>query len=1845
MRIIVTLLFLLSIFCLNSTKVLAAGPYYWIGGADTSVNVAASWSLASNGVTANHIPVAGETAIFDSGGNRNAKIDGAFSVATIFIDSSYTQTITQSAGVTVTIGTSYSQAGGIYTATTGTLTDNGSFAISGGTFTPPSTSFAISGNLTVSGTGSINMTSKTVTFNSNVNLASTITVPGALGGTVIISKGGTAGAVTVASGTSINLGDNPTTVTPIANSITNNGTIIINSGTWTTSNGSIVNNGLITHNGNGWAIAGNLTNNPGATITYASTTLSISGDFTQNGTFNLTGKTVVFNSTINIVSTVTAPGVLGGTVSILKGGTAGTFTVASGTSVNLGDNPTSSLYPTLNIINNGTIVINSGTWTVNNSITNNGTITHNGNGWTILTSLTNNTGATITYSGTAFTINNGDFTQLGTFNLTGKTVTFSSLSTVYNTTVTANGALGGTVVVNTPGNFIVAIGTSINLGDSPTTYIGLGKTLTNNGTIVINSGTWGFYSGGYSSPVGATLVNNGTITHNGSGWSFTSSNASASNFINNAGATTTYAGTTMTISFTGSFTNSGTFAASSMTSLSVTGNLTNTGIMTTGVVAVTIAGNLTQTGAGTSTFATTTFGGTGNQIVTTNGAFGGITVIAQPTGSYSSSFTVATGTIINLGNNATTSVNTTTNYGGAFTNNGTILLGTGVWNYVGDSRNLTNNGTITSSNSNWIFTGGGLINNAGATITYPGSTLNFNGDFTQKGTFDLSGKTITFNGGGVDSTITSNGVLGGTVVINKSTSNGSSVTVATGTSIYLGNDPTITINAVNGYYRKITNNGTINIGTGTFTISGLVGPLINNGTIVSSSTAWVFNLSSFNNSITGVVNAPLLSTISIGSDLTQLGTFDMTGKIITYITSGISPVTITSNGALGGTVVFNETGGGSSIIIATGTSIYLGNNATTTIDTAGNYFRTLTNNGTINIGTGTWTVGDVNANIFTNNGTINSSSTAWVTNGTGFTNSATGIVNAPNLVNFTIGSSQNGGLINAGTFDFTGKIITFTNNGFDIPFTTPTFGGSFVLNTGTHTVTITNSMTVINATTTSGILANPTSPLNLTVTGDLSITDASKFGGPNLTVKMSNGNDQNLTVTTGSMTTPLQINKSVGYKTILQSNYTGSGAAATVTVNSGALYLNGKTLSATTTVNNGGELQVQGGSTFTTPTLASGSTVTYVGNGDGLPNTYYVNPLLSYSNLKINSTDANDTFAFGLPTTNLLGYWKGDSNALDSSGNGYNATLVNGATATGTGKFNNTFFFDGVNDRVDTPVLASSTAGTQCAWINETSNPSGLARIMESGATGIGGILYLNGSKLSYAIGSATLISTSSIPTGTWTHVCVVMSTGNPGQLYINGQPDGNPAVLTGSIGGYALNIGDASGGARTFSGSIDDVRFYTRALTQPEILALYNYTGVDSTTTSLTLPGSLTVSSGILSAASTTLIMSGTNQTITLAGTTTIASLTAGSTTVPTTLTFGTSGNLIITTTTTLQGTSSLPLTLRSTTPGNQWHFQPDGARTFGYLDVADSYNTSSTTINAQSYPGLVDSHNNTNWTFTIPLLTLSTQGRQLATTSATTVNQDLGGAFTLTPTGGNFTLNSLKLKQVGSFATSTITNLKLYSEAATTCRATKPVGTTLYGPFTPFDSTNQATTTGTLTLSTTTCLYLTYDLVGTPGPTTMGRTLDFEITNPGTDLLVTGGTVTPGTSVNIPGVTMIPADNTAVIQSPPPITTTNPNCSDNQIKSLLSLRTDTPSTDPTLYYLKNCAVWQQTGNSTPRRLTNANFQVHALTFEDLSGPTQTGGSVRMSITLANMDPGQENTFMNVTRTMSTTVNVGRGW
>jgi hypothetical protein len=251
--------------------------------------------------------------------------------------------------------------------------------------------------------------------------------------------------------------------------------------------------------------------------------------------------------------------------------------------------------------------------------------------------------------------------------------------------------------------------------------------------------------------------------------------------------------------------------------------------------------------------------------------------------------------------------------------------------------------------------------------------------------------------------------------------------------------------------------------------------------------------------------------------------------------------------------------------------------------------------------------------------------------------------------------------------------------------------------------------------------------------------------------------------------------------------------------------------------------------------------------------------------------------------------------------------------------------------------------------------------------------------------------------------------------------------------------------------------------------------------------------------------------------------------------------------------------------------------------------------------------------------ILVVGKTGTQITTAMATSTDQDMGGAFSLL-TGGDLTVDSIKIKQIGSFPDADIENIRLYYKQQNTCSATKPADADEFDTIDVLDENGEATSTGSLSLTaaSTTCLYIVYDLTGTPGTSTLGRSIDFEITNPQTDILVTGGTVSTTDKVNIAGLTII---------------------TNNDVLSLLSLHMRDETKNPTLFYLQNNAVWKQEGANNPIRLTNPNLQVHNLVLTDMGG-----GFVRIEITISNMDPGQEGTFLNVTRTLKTTAGV-RAW
>ena len=220
---------------------------------------------------------------------------------------------------------------------------------------------------------------------------------------------------------------------------------------------------------------------------------------------------------------------------------------------------------------------------------------------------------------------------------------------------------------------------------------------------------------------------------------------------------------------------------------------------------------------------------------------------------------------------------------------------------------------------------------------------------------------------------------------------------------------------------------------------------------------------------------------------------------------------------------------------------------------------------------------------------------------------------------------------------------------------------------------------------------------------------------------------------------------------------------------------------------------------------------------------------------------------------NTVSRWAADGNALDSVDSN-NGTLINGVTF-GTGQFGQAFSLNGTNQYVNIPdsnSLDITNALTISAWINPTTVTS--PRIVDKITVGVtdGYLLDILGGSLRMIAGSR-LLSGGTVATNTFQNVAGVYD-GQFMRLYINGVQ-----VASNDFGSIApiptnnrsLKIGvDSTGNGNLFSGLIDEVNIFNRALSASEIgqLALNpNNVSVPEPTSTLGL-----LALGTLGAAST---------------------------------------------------------------------------------------------------------------------------------------------------------------------------------------------------------------------------------------------------------------------------------------------------------------------------------------------------------------------------------------------------------
>jgi len=209
----------------------------------------------------------------------------------------------------------------------------------------------------------------------------------------------------------------------------------------------------------------------------------------------------------------------------------------------------------------------------------------------------------------------------------------------------------------------------------------------------------------------------------------------------------------------------------------------------------------------------------------------------------------------------------------------------------------------------------------------------------------------------------------------------------------------------------------------------------------------------------------------------------------------------------------------------------------------------------------------------------------------------------------------------------------------------------------------------------------------------------------------------------------------------------------------------------------------------------------------------------------------------------LVAHYAMENDASDSSGNGLHGAMVGDPTfVEGQVGYGLALEFDGVDDHVaiadDDAFDAMSEKFTITAWIKlsaegMTDRRPILSKELEPDPDGRGWEFKVNNGHLAMQLyspaegeGKLTITGTTPLETDRWYHVVGIYQADGLEQFYINGQLDYEQELVTalqandspGNIGAY---IWSPTGYQKYFAGLIDEVRAYSRVLSEPEVCYL----------------------------------------------------------------------------------------------------------------------------------------------------------------------------------------------------------------------------------------------------------------------------------------------------------------------------------------------------------------------------------------------------------------------------------------
>jgi len=202
----------------------------------------------------------------------------------------------------------------------------------------------------------------------------------------------------------------------------------------------------------------------------------------------------------------------------------------------------------------------------------------------------------------------------------------------------------------------------------------------------------------------------------------------------------------------------------------------------------------------------------------------------------------------------------------------------------------------------------------------------------------------------------------------------------------------------------------------------------------------------------------------------------------------------------------------------------------------------------------------------------------------------------------------------------------------------------------------------------------------------------------------------------------------------------------------------------------------------------------------------------------------------------LVGWWKFDGDGLDSSGNGRNGTLMNGASfatghsgqalsLSGSGDYFNVDGYKGVvGDGANTPPFSIAV------WIKKEGPVGGDGEIVGWGSTGAGNRMEFRfnagNNRVRIECGGGNAQNDTQLTTGEWQHVTMTVGANSTYEsgvaFYLDGQDDTRPNTDPDPIHpieNFDVKIGTSYNlSGRNHTGLIDDVRIYDRVLTIAEV-------------------------------------------------------------------------------------------------------------------------------------------------------------------------------------------------------------------------------------------------------------------------------------------------------------------------------------------------------------------------------------------------------------------------------------------